>query len=74
MILRPTTVEDTDNWMFIGLALIPAIIIALVVFGHAHLHPHADPDRYPHGDACPEPDEGAHADTYHRADPHDPVL
>jgi murein DD-endopeptidase MepM/ murein hydrolase activator NlpD len=34
MILCSIAVEDTDNWAFIGLALIPAIIIALIVFGH----------------------------------------
>jgi murein DD-endopeptidase MepM/ murein hydrolase activator NlpD len=38
MIPRPISVEDTDNWVFIGLALIPAIIIALVVLGHQPIH------------------------------------
>lgn len=38
MILRSTTVENTNHWVFIGLALIPAIIIALVIFGHQPIY------------------------------------
>jgi murein DD-endopeptidase MepM/ murein hydrolase activator NlpD len=38
MILHSIAVEDTNHRVFIGLALIPAVIIALVVVGHQPVH------------------------------------
>ncbi|MFB0535439.1 MAG: M23 family metallopeptidase, partial [Anaerolineae bacterium] len=38
MTLRSIAVEGTDNRVFIGLALIPAVIMALVILGHLSIH------------------------------------
>jgi murein DD-endopeptidase MepM/ murein hydrolase activator NlpD len=38
MILRSNTIEDTDHWLFMGLALLPAIIVALIIFGHQPIY------------------------------------